>query len=231
MNNLVISKNDQALTTSRNVARDFDKNHQHVLRDIDRLKEDVQNWTDLFYETTYTHEQNKQEYRQYLINKDGFTLLAMGFTGKQAMKFKVDYMNAFNEMEKQIQKPSNTKLLLKTALQHEEQIEEIKTDVSMLKNTMRIDGVQEFRLRKRANQVVVKSLGGKESPAYKNLSSKVFSRFWRDFKEHFMIPRYGELPKVQFEEGINFINVWQPDTSTRLEIQSINNQQVMRGVI
>lgn len=142
-----------------------------------------------------------------------------------------DLLSKLRKSELHVNKPNNTKLLLKTALEHEEQIDEIKTDVSMLKNTMRIDGVQEFQVRKRANQVVVKSLGGKKAPAYKEMSNKVFSRFWRDFKEHFTIPRYGELPKVKFDEGIDFINIWQPDTSTRLEIDSINRQQVLRGVI
>ena len=133
MNQLVISKNDQALTTSRNVARDFDKKHKHVLDAIDAIKGVAENWADLFYETTYIHEQNKQEYRQYLMNRDGFTLLVMGFTGKTAMKFKLDYINAFNEMEKELTKPNKTKLLLETALKHEEEIEVIKSDVNYLK--------------------------------------------------------------------------------------------------
>lgn len=142
-----------------------------------------------------------------------------------------DLLSKLRKGELQIDKPNNTKLLLKTALEHEEQIDEIRSDVSELKNTMRIDGVQEHKINKLAKKQVIKALGGYESPAYKEMSSKVFSRFWRDFKGHFMIPRYGELPKVQFDEGIDFINAWQPDTSTRLEIKSINKQQVLKGVI
>src|SRR5690625_758802 len=142
MNQLVFKSNDQVVTTSRNVARDFGKSHREVLRAIDNMASDgvVQNWATLFSETTYIHEQNKQQYRQYLINRDGFTLLVMGFTGKTAMKFKLDYMNAFNEMEKELTKPNKTKLLLETALKHEEEIEVIKSDVNYLKETMRIDG-------------------------------------------------------------------------------------------
>src|SRR5690625_5259 len=146
-----------------------------------------------------------------------------------------DLLSKLRKGELEVSETGNTKLLLKAALEHEEKIDSIQSDVSYLKNTMRIDGVQEFRIRKRANQVVVKSLGGKKAPAYKELSNKAFARFWRDFKDHFMIPRYGELPKVQFDEGISFINAWQPDTSTRMEIQSINQQQVIsfedQGVI
>lgn len=231
MNQLVFKSNDQVVTSSRNIARDFEKKHQHVLRDIDSLKGVVQNWTDLFYETTYIHEQNKQEYRQYLMNRDGFTLLVMGFTGKTAMKFKLDYINAFNEMEKELTKPNKTKLLLETALKHEEEIEVIKSDVNYLKETMRIDGAQEYKINRLGKKQVIKSLGGYQSPAYQELSSKVFARFWRDFKQHFMIPRYSELPKSQFDEAIEFIQAWQPDTSTRLEINAFNRQQTMQEVV
>ena len=49
MENLVIMKDQQAVTTSLQVAENFDKNHQHILRDLDALKEGVQNWTDLFW--------------------------------------------------------------------------------------------------------------------------------------------------------------------------------------
>lgn len=233
MNQLVFKRNDQILTSSRNISRDFDKEHRVVLKAIDSLlKEGVAlNNADLFYETTYIHEQNKQKYRQYLMNRDGFTLLVMGFTGRKAMKFKMDYMKAFNEMEKELAKPNNTKLLLKTALEHEEKIESIQSDVNYLKETMRIDGAQEYKINRLGKKQVIKSLGGYQSPAYQELSGKVFARFWRDFKQHFMIPRYSELPKSQFDEAIEFIQAWQPDTSTRLEIQSFNHQQTIQEVV
>lgn len=109
-------------------------------------------------------------------------------------------------------------------------VKDIKSDVSYLKDNMRIDGTQEFQIRKLANQTVVKALGGKDAPAYKELNRVAFSRFWRDFKDHFTIPRYGELPKVQFDDGKNFIRAWQPDTSTRLKIDSINKQQTLKAV-
>ncbi|MDT2509999.1 Rha family transcriptional regulator [Enterococcus avium] len=108
MTDLVIMKDRQAVTSSLNVAENFGKNHQHVLRDIDGLKEGVQNWTDLFYEDTYIHPQNKQEYRVIYMNRDGFTILAMGFTGKKALQFKLKYIEAFNQMEEHIKEQLDT---------------------------------------------------------------------------------------------------------------------------
>ena len=117
MNQLVFRKNDQILTSSRNVARDFKKEHRVVLKAIDDLlKEGVAlNNADLFYETTYIHEQNKQKYREYLMNRDGFTLLVMGFTGKKATEFKLKYIEAFNEMERQLQPQSIEDLIIMQA--------------------------------------------------------------------------------------------------------------------
>ncbi|MEK9198830.1 Rha family transcriptional regulator [Ureibacillus sp. FSL E2-3493] len=108
MTDLIVIKNRQAVTSSLQIAEDFEKNHNHVLRDIDNLKEGLdQKWTDLFFEDEYEHPQNKQKYRMYYMNRDGFTLLAMGFNGKKALEFKVKYIEAFNQMEKQLTQPKS----------------------------------------------------------------------------------------------------------------------------
>lgn len=132
MNNLVIMKDQQAVTSSLQVAGTFNKNHRDVLRAVDDLKEGVaQNWADLFYEDTYTHPQNKQQYRIIYMNRDGFTLLAMGFTGKKALKFKLKYIEAFNKMESHIKTggfkvPSTMAEALRLAADQQEQIETMK---------------------------------------------------------------------------------------------------------
>ena len=99
--NLVVIQNRQVVTTSLQVAKSFEKEHRNVLRDIEGLlkNEQTQNY---FYKGTYEHPQNKQEYPMYYMNRDGFTLLAMGFTGKKAMEFKLQYIQAFNQMEQQL---------------------------------------------------------------------------------------------------------------------------------
>lgn len=105
MNNLVFKgQNNQALTNSLLVAEKFGKEHQHILRDIRNLIGGMSNFgeTPYFVETSYIHEQNGREYPMYVMNRDGFTLLAMGFTGEKALKFKLDYINAFNQMEEMI---------------------------------------------------------------------------------------------------------------------------------
>lgn len=171
---------------------------------------------------------DKKAYETIIYNEQGIYEIIRKSGQPKADEFYdwvYDLLSELRKGELQIVKPNNRKLLLETALEHEKKIETIQTDVNMLKNTMRIDGSEEFRIKRNANRVVVQSLGGKKSNAYKNMSRKVFSRFWNEFKQYFEIPRYGDLPKKEYEKGINFIKSWQPDTTTRLEIEEFNNQQ------
>lgn len=98
---LVYQVASHVITNSVLVAKKFEKDHQHILRDIRNLMEGVSKIGDtpMFEETTYIHPQNGQEYPMFIMNRDGFTLLAMGFTGDKALRFKLDYINAFNQME------------------------------------------------------------------------------------------------------------------------------------
>ncbi|QYY85649.1 Rha family transcriptional regulator [Pediococcus pentosaceus] len=108
MNELVIMKDQQAVTTSIQVAEVFDKRHDHILRDIDSLEKDVPNFGEMFAECMESDSYGRDR-RIYYMNRDGFTLLAMGFTGKKALDFKIKYIEAFNQMESQI-KLDTTKL-------------------------------------------------------------------------------------------------------------------------
>lgn len=127
MNQLVFMNNDQVVTSSRNVARDFDKRHDHVLRNIENIISSLPKNGEarqMFFETYYTHEQNKQQYRQFLMNRDGFTLLVMGFTGKEAMEFKLKYINAFNRMEQMLIEQNKPKTQLEILQQSINQLVE-----------------------------------------------------------------------------------------------------------
>lgn len=105
MNNLVTvaGNNNQPVTTSKKIAEVFEKQHRNVLRDIDSLK-DVLNFEQMFFETTEPDNYGRQQ-RVYQINRDGFSLLAMGFTGQKALQWKVKYIEAFNYMEQQLNTP------------------------------------------------------------------------------------------------------------------------------
>lgn len=112
MNDLVVMKNQQAVTDSLKVAEAFDKKHKHVLESIDKKISSAENsaqFQKMFLEATYQDSSGKFN-RMYYMNRDGFTFIAMGFTGRKADDFKLKYIQAFNEMEKQIRQPKAERL-------------------------------------------------------------------------------------------------------------------------
>ncbi|MDD4699850.1 MAG: Rha family transcriptional regulator [Oscillospiraceae bacterium] len=97
-------RNKEVLTTtSRKIAEVFEKNHKEVLRDIESLSFSNEFRERNFALSSYTSEQNKA-LKEYIVTKDGFVMLAMGYTGSKAMKFKEDYINAFNAMESELKR-------------------------------------------------------------------------------------------------------------------------------
>lgn len=100
MSDLVRINSNQVVTDSRSVAEHFEKHHKDVLESIRGILAAENSATKFFYETTY--ENRGKQYPMYLMNRDGFSLLVMGFTGAKALEWKLKYINAFNEMEKTI---------------------------------------------------------------------------------------------------------------------------------
>lgn len=120
---IVFYQNNTAVTSSRLVAEKFGKRHDHVIRSIEQILESVAHLQEpkiggLENETTVSdfNKNNflKSEYDytlasggtkkapEYIMTKDGFTLLVMGFTGKEALKFKIEYINTFNRLEQSL---------------------------------------------------------------------------------------------------------------------------------
>jgi anti-repressor protein len=102
---LVYINNNRPVTDSLTVAETFGKRHDHVLRDIRELECSDEFRISNFGETPYVHEQNGQEYHKYLITQDGFSFLVMGYTGKEAARFKEMYIGEFNRMRDELTKP------------------------------------------------------------------------------------------------------------------------------
>lgn len=227
MTDLVIMKDRQAVTSSLNVAENFGKNHQHVLRDIDGLKEGVQNWTDLFYEDTYIHPQNKQEYRVIYMNRDGFTILAMGFTGKKALQFKLKYIEAFNQMEEHIKQqvkiPTTPRELALLALsageetnQRVDDIDDRLTDIEENKLITTEDkGTVDRHVRKKVYQIC------KEQHFGQDAKSMLFQDLGSSIKRLFQVPNRGRIKDKDFTRVLEFIDNWQPSSVTKEQIKQL----------
>ncbi len=95
---IVFERNNQAVTSSRLIADYFGKRHDTVIRTIRKLGCSSEFNRHNFVEITYIDTRGRKQ-PEYLMTKDGFTILAMGFTGAKAMQFKEAYIKAFNKME------------------------------------------------------------------------------------------------------------------------------------
>ncbi|EAJ8446182.1 phage regulatory protein [Campylobacter jejuni] len=117
------NKDEQVFCTSLDVAKVFGKRHFHVLRDIENIlndlreigtSQDLRNFGEVVRISKTTNPKNgklvSRKMPMYNLTRDGFSLLAMGFTGKKALRFKIAFINAFNEMERIIKNQYAPKL-------------------------------------------------------------------------------------------------------------------------
>lgn len=90
-----VKKEEVTVVTSLDVAETFGKEHKNVLADIRNIQNDISSaeFSALFYEETYTASNGKKN-PMYYMNRDGFTLLVMGYTGEKAMQFKLAYISS-----------------------------------------------------------------------------------------------------------------------------------------
>lgn len=110
MEGLVCIENGKALINSRDVARYFEKSHRDVLRAIDNIMDKDESTKDMF--TKHIREYNGRDFRYFLMNRDGFLLLALGFTGKSTIAKRKEILNMFDNVDtlgRQDEKPMESK--------------------------------------------------------------------------------------------------------------------------
>ena len=224
---ILSTQNGEPVASSRQIAESFGKEHKDTLECIRQILAAENSATkSMFYETTF--ENRGKQYPMYLMNRDGFTLLAMGFTGKAALEWKLKYIQAFNEMEKKMNAPQMPKLskemqalfLLDDRTQRQEQ------RLTALENTMTVDYNQQRVLRKSISRSVICALGDENAPAYidNHVRSKVYSECNHDVQDWFRVNSVGNIPCKRFDEAVEYIQRWKPSTNTVMLIQQTNGQ-------
>jgi len=234
MSDLVVMKDQQAVTTSLQVAETFGKQHKHVLEAIDELMMGVaENSADLFNEDTDIHPQKKQKYRQIIMNRDGFTLLAMGFTGKSAIQFKLQYIRAFNQMEDHIkqqpQVPDTPRGLALLALAANEEASKRIDDidgrlVDIEENkliTTEDKGTIDRAVQKKVYQIC------KDQHLGQGAKSMLFQDLGSSIKQLFNVPNRGRIKDKDFQKVLEFIDHWQPSSVTKERINQIQTELYM----
>lgn len=216
------------LVSSREVAINFEKRHADVIKVIDsKISENEKLRSQKYFiENTYKVEGNNRTYKEYLMTRDGFSFLVMGFTGSKADDWKLKYIEAFNKMEQQLKNPFlNISKELQAILMVDKKQQEQEKRISDIENKMTVNYELAENLRSSINHRAVELLGGKDSEAYKKLNKKLFAAFYRDIKRTFKVNSYKNLSIKNYDLAMKFIENWEvKDEVLKYAIEGLNSQ-------
>ena len=229
MNELVFTQNGQAVTNSLDVAENFDKQHKHVLDAIDEKIQSAENsahYNSMFVEEFYKDSRGRKQ-RMYLMNRDGFSFIAMGFTGRKADNFKLKYIEAFNKMENQIKQvriPTSQRELVQLALsaneetnQRVDEIDDRLTDIEQNKLITTEDkGTIDAHVRKKVYSIC------KDFNYDQEAKSMLFNELGSNIKKLFNVPNRGRIKDKDFLTALAFVDEWQPSSVTKAQIKQLD---------
>lgn len=203
INGLVENHHGEMVTTSLKVAEAFDKKHKNVIQSIENLVAENSAAKIFFVESSYKN--RGKRYKMYYVNRDGFSLLGMGFTGARATEFKLAFLKQFNAMEKHLKEQSESLWLMKMTKSYTEFLEfaaETRKEISEIKNDKQINRAQRLNLKTQVKIHIHRKyhqLNGSIS------KPKLYSRFWSSFKQYFEIDVIEELPSNKYEQAIDYV--------------------------
>ena len=170
---------DRITTTSLAVSKTFGKDHKNVLQSIQNL-DCPQNFNALNFQLVEYTDAKGEKRPMYLITRDGFTILAMGFTGKRAMEFKIKYIEAFNRME--------------------EELRGRKEPPSIPQDPPKITFIQ----RRILSEIVT----SRSHLLHFDQRDPMMARMWEGLMDHFRIDRLGDLPEHLFQSARSFLETF-----------------------
>lgn len=231
------------VVSSRDIAEELNRNHRDVLKSIDEIIGDDsvrKSSQPLIIPSTYIHPQNKQEYREYLLTKDGFTLYMFNIQGHN--DFKMAYINKFNEMEQALRNPFKNMskelqsiLLLDTKTQElDKKIDTVAKDFNNFVENETLSTVMCDELSKKVRRVGTRLLGGHDSVAYKinkgHYRKVLFTDIYNQLKREFGIDvrtSYKILKRKDLQEAMDFLDTYRLPARLEEEIREINTQLEM----
>lgn len=218
MNQLVFVENNQVVTDSLTVAEVFAKRHADVIRDVEVQLNKLNEAGELdfgkrnFALSSYTS--GSREYKKFNLSEDAFTILAMSYVTPEAMKFKIQFIQAFKKMREKLNAPrvltekeqlvASMKLSLETA----EEINLVKSEVREVKNMVEqqitLDHGEQRRIQKAVGQKVY------ELESDKHARTCLFSELYKDIKDRFGVASYRDIKRKDMLSAIRYIEAWVP---------------------
>ena len=172
------------------------------------------------FRTTIGDMDLRQQNEITLISESGYLMLVKSFTDDLAWTVQRQLVDSYFRMQKRMTPEEMMRVQLGMIDKHEERL-------SKLENTMNIDYGQQRVLEKEVAKVVIESLGGKDSNAYREVSKKVFAECNRDVKDYFHVNSRNNIPRLRFDDAVDYIRNWMPCSNTRMLIKECNAQMAM----
>ncbi|ULO07168.1 Rha family transcriptional regulator [Paenibacillus sp. 19GGS1-52] len=204
----VYVENGQAMTDSRSIADKFGKRHADILRSIKTI-ECSPEFTERNFALSEYMDKSGRKNPYYKVTRDGFVFLITGFTGREAARFKEDYIAAFNQMEIQLQAlasaPASPLFISEEAFtQMKERVQEVEQQLDHVFKEVTLKTVEQKRLHAAiGHRVILLANSPSRRPG-------VYRQLYRAIYTEFEVSSYRDIRKEDLEKALHYVGAWRP---------------------
>lgn len=204
----VYVENGQAMTDSRSIADKFGKRHADILRSIKTI-ECSPEFTERNFALSEYMDKSGRKNPYYKVTRDGFVFLITGFTGREAARFKEDYIAAFNQMEFQLHAlasaPASPLFISEDAFtQMKERVQEVEQQLDHVAKEVTLKTVEQKKLHAAIGQRVILLAN---SPSRR---PGVYRQLYRAIYTEFEVASYRDIRKEDLEKALHYVGAWRP---------------------
>ena len=224
---------------SREVAEMLESKHYKILEKLEGTKDGktkgvipiltAHNFvvSNYFIESSYKDKSGKEN-KCYLCTKLGCDFLANKFTGEKGILFTAKYVERFNEYEKRLEENpyKNLSKELQAIFIHDEKIQKIEEDIKHLQNDVPLYTSECEVFQNKLKAKIVKLLGGKSAPAYRNASlrKKSYIDIQNQIKREFGVNSYKAIARKNYQKALEIIDNYTLPTVLNDQVIKLNNQ-------
>lgn len=203
--------------------RNFNENKKHLIKDVDYFSIKGNELRELKQSTNFVLSNAKEI---ILITESGYLMLVKSLQDDLAWKVQRELVNNYFRVKEVGQALNTSKLSkeLQAILMLDEKTVEMDNRITTLEERMTIETGAQKTLCDLVNKKVIAILGGKDTPAYKELGNKTFRQCWKNFKDILQVASYKDTPVKDFDFAKKVIIDWQPNRELELMIRGCNAQ-------
>lgn len=206
--------------------RNFADNKKHFIENVDYFELSK---NDVGTDFVLTYGFDKKAPKGLLITESGYLMLVKSLQDDLAWKVQRELVNNYFRVKEVVQALNRSKLSkeIQAILMLDEKTVEMDNRITTLEERMTIETGAQKVLQDLVNKKVMAILGGKDSPAYKELGNKTFRQCWKNFKDILQVASYKDTPVKDFDLAKKTIIDWQPNRELELMIMGCNAQMRM----